>query len=52
MQLDSVSLYEKSFESCFHLKMKWTQQHAGWLHLNGQESRGEQLLSNPVNGVQ
>jgi len=28
------------------------QQHTGWLNLNQQESRGEQLLSNPVSAVQ
>ena len=67
MQLNFLSVYEKSFKSYFqskkwqhfekrgrdlHLKMKWT---PFWLNntqtglnLNQQESRGEQLLSNPV----
>ena len=38
-----------------HLKMKWTPfplDNAGRLNLNQQESRGEQLLSNPVSAVQ
>lgn len=38
-----------------HLKMKWTPfplNNTGWLNLNQRESRGKQLLSNPVSAVQ